>query len=303
MNATELYENAMEALNNGDIDGIELLKEAAEQGNAYAQNNYAMLLYTGDIIVKDEEKAFKWFRLAAEGGIDESQFHLGLEYFQGKTMERDYREALKWFRAAAENGYPPAQYYLGLCYYNGYGVFRDYGLAIRWFTLASDMNYSPAIISLADAYMNNPERDYKEAYRLYKRASESGDERGYYKLGCCYYKGKGTPRNFIEASKCFRRGMEISKDTDCQYMLAMMYIKGEGVQKNHSHGMAMVRNAAQDGNKDARKYLKMISFDLGQDDIDDPEINIDNLNTPDYIAGVKGAENGGWFSTFLRKKL
>ena len=102
---SDLFDTAMEALGNGDIDGLDLLRKSAEMGNAYAQNNYAMILYSGDLVDKDVESAFGWFRSAAEGGIDESQFHLGLEYYEGNMVDRDYREALKWFRVAAEQGY------------------------------------------------------------------------------------------------------------------------------------------------------------------------------------------------------
>ena len=91
---SQLFNDAMEALTNGDIDGVGMLKEAAELGNAYAQNNYAMILYTGDLVDRDQEEAFRWFRAAAEGGIDESQFHLGLEYYEGTLVDKDYKEAL-----------------------------------------------------------------------------------------------------------------------------------------------------------------------------------------------------------------
>ena len=154
--------------------------------------------------------------------------------------------------------------------------------------------------------LNNPERNYKEAFKLYKRASESGDDSGYYKLGSCYYKGKGTPRNYIEASKCFRKGMEATMDNDCQYMLGMMYIKGEGVQKNHKVGMMMVRNAAKGGNEDARKYLKRISpIDRQIIFIDDDSTDqvTDDLNTPDLIGGMKGAERGKGLLAFLKRRL
>ena len=79
----ELFEMAMRALNNGDISGVDTLRMAAEMGNPYAQNNYALVLYAGDIVERDLEGAFSWFRSAAERGIDESQFHLGLEYYEG----------------------------------------------------------------------------------------------------------------------------------------------------------------------------------------------------------------------------
>ena len=302
----ELFNKAMEALGNGDIDGVDMLRQAAEMGNAYAQNNYAMILYAGDLVDRDVEGAFNWFKAAAEGGIDESQFHLGLEFYEGNMVDKDYREALKWFRVSAEKGYPPAQYYLGLCYYHGYGVFKDYGFAVNWFSLASAREYSPATIALADAFMdlNNPERNYKEAFRLYRRAAESGNDRGYYKLGICYYKGKGTPRNFIEASKSFRKGMDISDNTDCQYMLGLMYIKGEGVQKNYSTGIMMIRDAAKNGNKDAIKYLKIVASTErfpGMSEMS--EMNTEEPNTPDLIGGRKGAEQTWGILSFFKRRM
>ena len=88
MNAKELYEKAMEDLNNGDLEAVDTLRKAAELGDPFAQNNYGVLLYTGDIIDKDIEAALGWFRQAAEHGIDESQFHLGLEYYEGNVWSR-----------------------------------------------------------------------------------------------------------------------------------------------------------------------------------------------------------------------
>ena len=120
----------------------------------------------------------------------------------------------------------------------------------------------------------------------------------------CYYKGRGTPRNYIEASKCFRKGLEINKDTNCQFMLALMYIKGEGVQKDHNQGMMMIRNAAKDGNEDARGYLRLVSqIDRPISEQETQETSFEDLNTPDIIAGMKGAENGRGVLSFLRKRL
>ena len=96
-------------------------------------------------------------------------------------------------------------------------------------------------------------------------------------------------------------------DIDCQYMLGMMYIKGEGVQKNHKVGMMMVRNAARDGSEDAMKYLKRITpgdnpVALIDDGTDDDQV-LDNLNTPDLIGGMKGAEHSKGLLAFFRRRL
>ena len=70
-------------------------------------------------------------------------------------------------------------------------------------------------------------------------------------------------------------------------------------------GMMMVRNAANDGNEEAMRYLKRItSVDKPlneSDDSGDDQI-LEDLNTPDLIGGVKGAEHKGLFG-FLRRRM
>lgn len=311
MNKDEGYVKFIEGMSllaQGDISGVDVLKEAAEMGNPYAQNNYALILMTGDLVYKDVDEAHKWFMKAAERGIDESQFYLGLAYYEGVVLEQDHAEALKWFRIAAEKGYPRAQYYMGLCYFNGNGVFRDFESAIRWFTMASDKGLSMARIALADAYsdLHNPSRDYKKAFHLYKLASGADDVKGHYKLGMCYYKGKGTPQNYIEASKCFRKGADPHRDPDCEFMLAMMYIKGEGVQRNRNYAIALLSHAAITGNEQAKRYLDMIAPNgaLPQNlpPLQEDEPSEVFLNTPDIIAGIKGAERNDKSKFSFRKK-
>ena len=97
-------------------------------------------------------------------------------------------------------------------------------------------------------------------------------------------------------------------DNDCEYMLGMMYIKGEGVQKNHRMGMTMIRNAAKAGNEDAMRYLKRITPNdkpviAADDDTTDDDQVLDNLNTPDLIGGMKGAEHSKGLLAFFRRRL
>ena len=171
--------------------------------------------------------------------------------------------------------------------------------------MASDRGLSSARISLADVYsdLHNPNRNYKNAFRLYKLASDAGDVKGHYKLGMCYYTGKGTPRNYIEASKCFRKGVDPHRDPECEFMLAMMYTKGEGVQKNRNYANALLFHAAESGNEDAKRYFAKSMGDSHSQQFSqtsEPEIEI--LNTPDVIAGLKGANSGRKLFFQFRKK-
>ena len=76
-------------------------------------------------------------RQAAEQGDAEAQNKLGAMYANGERVPEDAREAVKWFRKAAEQGFASAQYNLGLMYDNGEGVPEDYVKAYAWINLAA----------------------------------------------------------------------------------------------------------------------------------------------------------------------
>jgi TPR repeat protein len=85
----------------------------------------------------DYAEALKWYRLAAEQGDAFAQYNLALMYNKGQGIPQDYAEALKWHRLAAEQGDAFAQFALGNMYRSGHGVLQDYVEAHKWFNLAA----------------------------------------------------------------------------------------------------------------------------------------------------------------------
>ena len=55
-------------------------------------------------VAKDEAEAVKWYRKAAEQGNAYGQNNLGKMYANGLGVAKDEAEAVKWFRKAAEQG-------------------------------------------------------------------------------------------------------------------------------------------------------------------------------------------------------
>jgi TPR repeat protein len=296
-------------------EGVGYLKDAAEDGNPYAQNDYAKLLYNGNLVHKDVVTAFNTFLNAALQGIDESQFYVGICYFNGSVVARDYDQAEEWFALSAEQGFPRAQYYLGLCFYNGYGTYKDVEVAAGWFRLAADRGVTSAKVAMGDMYSdpNNPERDYSEAYRLYKLGAETGDGSSLFKLGLCYYLGRGTPQNYISAAQTFRLGADAG-DINSEYMLGVMYDKGLGVEADNNTSVRLLSHAAMAGSKEARDYTDVVATALRvvrPAEIPRPntvkafqgdEVSEFDLSTPDIIAKVTGANNGGIFDIFRWRK-
>ncbi len=85
----------------------------------------------------DYETALREFRVLAEQGDASAQYNLALMYAKGLGVPQDYAEAARWYRRAAEQGYFVAQNSLGVMYDNGYGVHQDYVEAHMWYNLAA----------------------------------------------------------------------------------------------------------------------------------------------------------------------
>ena len=86
----------------------------------------------------DVAEAIASWREAAEAGNAAAENELGLAFENGRGMARDYRAALRLFRQAAAQGYAPAMTELGGIYEKGEGVPRDYAAAAKWYLEAWD---------------------------------------------------------------------------------------------------------------------------------------------------------------------
>lgn len=89
---------------------IPLYQQAAQQGNAKAQNQLAYLYLTGKYVKKDYKLAFIWFSKAAQQDNLYAQYHLGNIYLKGKGVKRDKQQAYLWFYIARYNGHKQAIY-------------------------------------------------------------------------------------------------------------------------------------------------------------------------------------------------
>ena len=121
------------------------LRQAAEQGDAEAQNNLGGMYDNGDGVPKDDREAMKWFRRAAEQGFPPAQYNLGVMYNFGRGVPENDAEAVIWFRKAAEQGDAGAQSSLGSMYAVGEGVPEDYVKAYVWANLAAAQGDEDAV--------------------------------------------------------------------------------------------------------------------------------------------------------------
>jgi len=83
--------------------------QAAQQGDAQAQNNLGFILLMGQGVPRNEQAASYWFHQAATQGHAQAQNNLGVLYLEGKGVTQDYAAAVKWFCAAAKQSFSEAQ--------------------------------------------------------------------------------------------------------------------------------------------------------------------------------------------------
>jgi len=101
---------------------LPVLGDFAEGRRAYDRGDYATALK-------------EFLPLAQEGNAD-AQFELAVMYALGLGVPQVDKEAVKWLNLAAEQGHATAQYNLGDMYERGRGVPQDYIKAHMWFNLA-----------------------------------------------------------------------------------------------------------------------------------------------------------------------
>jgi TPR repeat protein len=97
----------------------------AEQGNAAAQFNLAIIYAKGRGVPQHYATAVSWLRKSADQGDADAQNNLGFMYEMGRGVPQDFAAALSWFRKAADKGHTEAQRNLGIMYFAGRGIPQD----------------------------------------------------------------------------------------------------------------------------------------------------------------------------------
>ncbi|HEZ4111417.1 hypothetical protein CIJ63_00360 [Neisseria meningitidis] len=87
-----------------DVSDFRENLQAAEQGNADAQNNLGAMYAEGQGVRQDDTEAVRWFRQAADQGLAQAQFNLGAMYYKGHGVRQDRALAQEWLGKACQNG-------------------------------------------------------------------------------------------------------------------------------------------------------------------------------------------------------
>ena len=120
---------------------VKWYQKAADQGNAGAQSKLGECYYLGKGVAENDAEAVKWLQKAAEQGNADAQTLLATCYFRGNGVLEDERKAASLYQKAANQGHAEAQYWLGNCYRFGWGIKKDPRKAIEWYKKSMDNGY------------------------------------------------------------------------------------------------------------------------------------------------------------------
>lgn len=125
-------------------------------------------MYDGDGVEQDFVKAAGWYKIGAEQGNARAQHNLALMHENGEGVPRDLTEAARWYRMAADQGNAGSQNNLAALYESGDGVPQDYTIALDLYREAvkgGDEN-APANVKRLEALLKGPIADRKRYEKM-----------------------------------------------------------------------------------------------------------------------------------------
>lgn len=148
------------------VDAVDFVRQKANQGDAEAQFQLAVIYQNGRLIQQDQQQAREWLLKAAQQGHVKAMFNLGVTYGDGLGVPVDDAEAFKWYQAAANEGDPRAHFNLGSFYIAGRGTPIDGPKANEhWFEAAlRGMHLAQVRLALSFARGDGGKVDHQLAF-------------------------------------------------------------------------------------------------------------------------------------------
>ena len=138
--STQLYSqtsDVFDAIENKDYSSaLQIWQSRAQQGDASAQFNLALLYHFGLGVDKNINIAVYWYERSAANGDSKAQNNLGHLFYEGYEVKKDIPRAVHLFKLAARQGISSAQLNLGRAYTKGIGIKPDLLNGFIWISMA-----------------------------------------------------------------------------------------------------------------------------------------------------------------------
>jgi len=207
--------------------------QGAENGNVEAQYILGGMYEIGLGVARNDGQCAHWWQAAANQGHAGSQKALGSMYFSGRGVPQDYAKSMELYLMAAEQGHPHAQKYVALGYQRGMGLPLDPEKSAYWKAEAAKQSGPETSVAFLDAYQQEETELHsdQDVFEEFLRQAEKGTTRAYFYVGAAYTAGTGTPQNYVEAEKWYRKAADLELHAGME-ALGIVNQLGQGVQQD-----------------------------------------------------------------------
>ena len=207
-------------------EAMRWLQRAADQDDLWALVNIGVLHLRGDGVPADPARATELFREAAEQGNERAQLNMWYIFGDHPGLAIPRHEAFRWLQAAAEQDEPGALYELAMVRRTTDFGPRDLAASEALLERAAAADHPGAIDELALLFINEG-RDYDRALTLARRGAELGSSPSMNSVGVIFTQGLGVAVDEPEAVRWFRRAVEAGS-LDARRNMGIVFENGMG---------------------------------------------------------------------------
>ncbi len=275
-------------------EGVQLLLEAANEGDATAQNRVGRIYWKGEGVDADEAAAQKWFLAAARHGsvsAMDNLRHLAVDREDFGTLSNLFVIVTEH----AERGVAPAQMLAGRMWAGGLGTAQDAEKAMGWYAKAAAQDFGPALETVGIHYYSSTPAQDRRNYAYFQRGAAKGlkDSMAYAAelllsgeagitnlvagietlkaaaaagsiiaqedLGIRCQEGRGVPQNILEAVRWYSAVMTNTSKIGPQHWtgmrLGIIFATGGGLPRDDAEAFKWFKAAADFDGRDAQDSL------------------------------------------------
>ena len=186
---------------------IEALEKAADKGNLEALSRMGYCYEFGINVEADSKKALSCYERAAKAGLPAAMLKYGDMIAAGEVDGKGSDDALVWIRKSAEEDCPEALYRLGTMNLNGIGMDKDPKQAAELFSRGAQLEHPKSQYELGRLFLleNGPiAKDERAAFFWFNRAASKGNAAAQRQLADCYENGVGCEADEEKAMLLYR---------------------------------------------------------------------------------------------------
>lgn len=240
------------------------------------KNNGEPIRYIIPYEAEDEnyqvQKIMEGQDLASSSG----QVYLGELYLKGEMLRKNEHKAFELFQKAANKNDEKGMLKLAQCFQNGWGVEKNISTAITYYEKCANLGNNDAMITLSDMYLqgNGIPANMSEALYWEERLGILGDkgaQRYVIKNADKKYRyaiansidalalarKNYNSKNYPWAKFCYERAISFGSK-DATYELGKWLYEGNGIGKDIPKAVELLGNLGEKGNFEAQKLLASI---------------------------------------------